>query len=60
MRKGISFCLHRACRWDGTPARQSHPKADPCAAPEHPVGVVRVDQSIKECTACTPAVSLPE
>ncbi len=45
---------------DGTPARQSHPKADPCAAPERPVGVLRVDQSINECTACTPAVSLPE
>ena len=25
---------------DGTPARQSRPKADPCAAPEHPMTAV--------------------
>ena len=25
---------------DGTPARQSRPKADPCAAPEHPMKTV--------------------
>ncbi len=47
---------------DGTPARQSRPEADPCAAPEHPVAD-KMERAVRQPASAFAAcawLSVPE